>query len=46
MLTNRVPFAELGPDHYQRHRDPEAEAKRLMRRLEALGHKVVPSPVA
>jgi transposase len=46
MLTNQVPFAELGPDYYQRHRDPEAEAKRLMRRLEALGHKVVLGPAA
>jgi transposase len=46
MLSNRVPFAELGPDHYSRHRDPEAETKRLMRRLEALGHKVVLDPAA
>jgi transposase len=46
MLTDRVPFADLGPDHYQRHRDPEAETKRLMRRLEALGHKVVLDPAA
>ena len=41
MLTNRSPFAELGPDYYQHHRDPQAETRRLLRRLEALGHKVV-----
>lgn len=46
MLRDRVPFADLGPDHYQRRRDPQAETKRLLRRLEALGHKVEIDPVA
>lgn len=46
MLSNGVPFDDLGPDYYQRHRDPQAETKRLMRRLEALGHKVVLDPAA
>lgn len=46
MLTNRSPFAELGPDYYQHHRDPQAETRRLLRRLEALGHKVVVDPAA
>lgn len=46
MLSDRVAFAELGADYYQRRRDPDAEAKRLVRRLEALGHNVVLGPAA
>jgi len=40
MLNDRVPFVELGPDYYTRHHSPEAETRRLLRRLEALGHHV------
>lgn len=40
MLSQRVPFEELGPDYYTRRRSPEAETRRLVRRLESLGHTV------
>ena len=46
MLNDRVPFVELGPDYYTRHHSPEAETRRLLRRLEALGHHVQIDSVA
>ena len=46
MLSARVPFAELGPDYYTQRRSPEAETRRLLRRLETLGHHVSVTPAA
>jgi transposase len=46
MLSGRVPFAELGPDYYTRRHSPEAETRRLVRRLESLGHTVRIDPAA
>jgi hypothetical protein len=40
ILFTRTQFAELGPDYYIRRHSPEAEASRLLRRLEALGRSV------
>ncbi|HML00737.1 MAG TPA: IS110 family transposase [Acidimicrobiales bacterium] len=46
ILSSRTPFAELGPDYYNRRHSPEAETRRLLRRLEALGHQVSITPAA
>jgi transposase len=40
MLSTRTTFVELGPDHYSHRHSPEAETRRLVRRLESLGHSV------
>jgi transposase len=40
MLSDRTAFVELGADYYTRRRNPDAETRRLVRRLEALGHSV------
>jgi transposase len=39
MLTRGVPYADLGPTHFDR-RDKERAAKRLVRRLTDLGFEV------
>lgn len=39
MLTNGVPYDDPGADFF-RHQDPDAEARRLIRRLNQLGHHV------
>jgi transposase len=41
MLTRREPFENLGPDYYRT--NPAAEARRLVKRLEALGLQVTVS---
>jgi transposase len=46
MLTGRAPFVELGADYYSRRQSPEAETRRLVRRLESLGHNVHITPAA
>lgn len=46
ILTNRVPFEDLGADYYRRRRDPSVETRNLIRRLEALGHRVTIEPAA
>ena len=46
ILSARVPFAELGMDYYNQRHSPEAETRRLLRRLEALGHSVIIKPAA
>lgn len=46
LLSDRKPFEDLGADYHQRRRNPEAEARRLLRRLEALGHRVTVEPAA
>jgi transposase len=39
MLRNRVPYADLGADHFER-LDPRRLTRYYMRKLESLGHKV------
>jgi len=40
MLSDGTPYNDLGADWPTSRRDPEREARRLIARLEALGHKV------
>lgn len=46
VLSERKPFEDLGADYHQRRPDPEVEARRLVGRLEALGHRVTIEPAA
>jgi transposase len=50
MLTTGECFTDLGADYFQRRRDPQREADRLVRQLHALGFKVSltgsPTPAA
>lgn len=46
VLTTDTLYADLGADFYQRHADPDRESRRLVAKLEALGHKVTLEPVA
>lgn len=41
ILQRKVPYEDLGEDHFQRRRCEQAHAKRLVRQLENLGHRVV-----
>ncbi len=45
VLEREVPYEELGEDHFHRQRSSEAYAKRLVRQLERLGHKVALEPL-
>jgi transposase len=45
VLEREVPYEELGEDHFHRRRSGEACAKRLVRQLERLGHKVTLEPL-
>jgi transposase len=45
MLSTGQTYDELGPDYLSR-RDTQAETRRLLRRLEALGHSVTLDPAA
>jgi transposase len=40
VLTTGKPYLELGEDYLTNRRDPDKETKRLIAKLEALGHKV------
>jgi transposase len=40
LLTTGADYQDLGADYYQHRRDPEAETRKLVRQLEALGHTV------
>ena len=40
VLERQVPYEDLGEDYFDRRRSSEAYAKRLVRKLERLGHKV------
>jgi hypothetical protein len=40
VLSTGERFEDLGADYYDRRRDPEREARRLVHKLEALGHTV------
>ena len=46
LLSEHRPFEDLGADYHRRRHDPEAEARRLVQRLEALGHRVTVQPAA
>jgi transposase len=48
LLSTGEPFADLGADYFQQRHDPEREARRLVRQLERLGHRVTlaPAPAA
>ena len=45
VLERGVPYEELGEDYFDRRRSSEAYAKRLVRQLEGLGHKVDLEPL-
>ena len=40
VLTEGIPCTELGADFYARRIDPQQETRRLIARLQALGHKI------
>ena len=40
ILATGKPYHELGADYFTRRLDPERETRRLIARLEALGHHV------
>lgn len=46
VLSRHEPFENLGPDYWDARRNPAAETRRLLRRLEALGHRVTIEPAA
>lgn len=46
VLATGKPYTDLGPDFYTRRLDPGHETRRLITRLEALGHKVTIEPAA
>jgi transposase len=46
MLTTGETYRELGADYYNRHNDPERQARQLTRRLESLGYIVTIAPAA
>ena len=45
VLERGVPYEELGEDYFDRQRSSEAYARRLVRQLERLGHKVALEPL-
>ena len=45
VLERGIPYEELGEDYFDRRRSSEAYAKRLVRKLERLGHKVALEPL-
>jgi transposase len=40
LLTNGELYQDLGADYFKKHNDPEAQVKRLAKRIEALGFEV------
>lgn len=44
ILSTGERFMDLGDDYFQRRRDPEREARRLVQQLERLGHTVTLQP--
>jgi transposase len=46
VLATGKPYDELGEDYFTRRADPERETRRLIARLEALGHTVSLQPAA
>ena len=45
VLERKVPYEDLGEEHFQRRRCEKAHARRLVRQLERLGHKVALEPL-
>ena len=46
MLSTDTPYHDLGADFFNQLRDPDIQTRRLVKRLEALGHKVTLQPAA
>jgi transposase len=46
VLAGGVPYDELGADFFTRRLDPDRETRRLIAKLEALGHQVTLQPAA
>jgi transposase len=46
IVRDRIPYRELGPDWLARRHSPEHRTRRLVKQLEALGHKVTLQPTA
>jgi len=46
VLATGTPYNELGADSFDRRLDPERETRRLIAKLEALGHQVTLQPTA
>jgi transposase len=46
VLASDSPYTDLGADFYDRRSDPERETRRLIAKLEALGHTVTIEPAA
>jgi transposase len=46
VLATGTPYRELGADYFDRRLDPERETRRLIAKLEALGHQVTLQPAA
>ena len=46
LLSTGARFEDLGADYFDRRRDPEHETRRLVHKLEALGHAVTLTPTA
>ena len=46
ILATGKPYHELGADYFTTRLDPEREARRLIAKLEALGHTVTLTPAA
>ena len=46
VLAGGAPYAELGASFFTRRLDPERETRRLIAKLEALGHTVSLQPAA
>jgi transposase len=45
-MATGTPYDELGEDYFTTRLDPERETRRLIARLEALGHTVTLEPAA
>jgi transposase len=46
VLAGGTPYSELGADYFTRRLDPHRETRRLIAKLEALGHQVTLQPAA
>jgi hypothetical protein len=46
VLATGTPYHELGADYFDRRLDPERETRRLIAKLQALGHQVTLQPAS
>jgi hypothetical protein len=46
LLSTGERFTDLGADYYQGRHDPQRETRRLVHKLEVLGHSVTLTPTA